>query len=67
MSDLSVSQQIDNAKDGRTHRWIIDKMRELGIDINDVKFTNKKQKNEFTNEELKAISKILKTKITTED
>ena len=39
---LSLEEQINRAKDGRTQAWIVAKMNEKGIYINDVKFTRKK-------------------------
>lgn len=60
----SVEQQIEDAKDGRTQRWIIQKMKEAGFEMNDVQFSNKKKGVAFTTEELQALSEILGTQIT---
>lgn len=59
----SIEQQIDDAKDGRTQRWIIQKMKEAGFEMNDVQFSNKKKGVTFTPEELQALSEILGTEI----
>jgi len=60
----TIADQIDKAKDGRTQRWIIQKMSEAGFPMNDVTFSNKKNGVTFTEEELKALSEILGTEIT---
>lgn len=60
----TVSEQIDKAKDGRTQRWIIQKLNEAGFQMNDVTFSNKKNGVTFTEDELKALSEILGTEIT---
>lgn len=61
---LTIAEQIDRAKDGRTQRWIVQKMVEAGITINDVVFSNKKNSGTFTPEELEILSNLLGTKIT---
>lgn len=62
-TSLTVAQQIEAAKEGKTQRYIIKKMAELGQPLTDVQFTNKKQNASFTGDELKALSRVLKTKI----
>jgi len=63
---LTVAEQIDRAKDGRTQRWIIQKLNDAGIPMNDVTFSNKKNGVTFSKEELQALSQILGTEITAE-
>jgi hypothetical protein len=61
---LTISEKIDRAKDGRTQSWIILKMREYGIKINDSQFSRKKRGYEdFTKDELNALCNILDTKL----
>ena len=63
---LTVAEQIDRARtaEGRTQRWIIQKLNDAGIPMNDVTFSNKKNGVTFTEEELAALSEILGTEIT---
>lgn len=61
---LTVGEQIDRHKDGRTQKWIIGKMNEKGINITEVQFSNKKTGNCFEEHELKALSEILGAQIT---
>lgn len=63
---LSIAEQIEKAKDGRTQRWIIQKMNDAGIPMTDVTFSNKKNATTFTKEELAALSTILGTEIIAE-
>lgn len=61
---LSLEEQINRAKDGRTQAWIVAKMNEKGIYINDVKFTRKKKgQDDFKEDELKVLSDILGVEI----
>lgn len=61
---LSIGEQIDRARDGRSQTSIVNKMREAGVDIDEVKFSRKKNGHEiFTPEELKALSEILGTEL----
>lgn len=61
---LTISEKIDRAKDGRTQSWIILKMREHGLKINDSQFSRKKKGYEdFTEDELTALCNILDTKL----
>lgn len=60
---LSIAEQIEKAKDGRTQRWIIQKLNDAGVSMTDVTFSNKKNANTFTKEELAALSTILGTEI----
>ena len=56
---LTISEQIDRAKDGRTQRWIIQKLNEKGVQMNDVTFSNKKRLDTFSQDELEVLSEIL--------
>lgn len=63
-TSLTISEKIDRARDGRTQSWIIIKMRETGLKITDSQFSRKKRGyEEFTQEELDALSKILDAKL----
>lgn len=62
---LTVSEQIDRAKKGRSQVSIISEMRdEYGIDISDVQFSRKKKGlvDSFNHLEIRALNKILKPK-----
>lgn len=62
---LSVGEQIDRARDGRTQTWIVNKMKELGVDIDEVRFSRKKKGHEeFSEKEIQVLSEILGTQIT---
>lgn len=63
---LTISEQIDRARDGRSQTSIVNKMIEAGIEgLTDVTFSRKKKGHDtFTPEELKALSEILGTEIT---
>ena len=65
--ELTISEKIDRAKDGRTQKWIVAKMTEiLGEEdkITEVQFSRKKAGDDsFSENELKALSKVLKTKL----
>lgn len=62
---LTIAEQIDRVKDGRSQTSIVEKMVAAGLEINEVKFSRKKLgREEFTPEELKALSEILGTEIT---
>jgi hypothetical protein len=65
---LSLNEQIDRAKDGRSQKWIISKMNESGIPMNDVQFSRKKLadkvEDSFTEIELSVLSTILNTDFT---
>jgi hypothetical protein len=61
---LTISEKIDRARDGRTQSWIIIKMRENGLKINDSQFSRKKRGyEEFTQDELDILSTILNVKL----
>lgn len=60
---LTIAEQIHRAKDGRSQRWIIEKLKESGFPMSDVTFSNKKNGVTFTDEELAALSEILGTEI----
>jgi len=60
---LSVSEQLEIARDGRTQRSIVAKMVAAGIEISETDFTNKKKYNGFTDEEVAKLSEILGVKI----
>lgn len=61
--NLTLSEQINRALDGRTQRSIIIKMKAKGVNISDVQFTNKKMYEGFSSEELAVLSEILGTEI----
>lgn len=57
---LSISEQIDRARDGRSQSWIVNKMKENGIKISDSQFSRKKKGFEnFTELEKKVLKKII--------
>ncbi len=59
-----LSEKIDRAKDGRSQTWIVGKMQEKGIKINDVQFSRKKKGNiPFTEEEIEFLSELLETEL----
>lgn len=62
--ELTLAEIIDRGKDGRTQTWIVEKLNERlpeGKKITEVKFSRKKSgKEDFTELELKALSKLLR-------
>jgi hypothetical protein len=57
---LTIGEQIDRHRQGRSQKWIVSKMVEKGIKITEVKLSNKKNGYElFTEDELAALSEIL--------
>lgn len=59
---LTLAEKIDRAKDGRTQKWIVNKMREAGCGLSEAQFTRKKMEDEtFTEKELNILSTILST------
>jgi hypothetical protein len=57
---LTIAEQIDRAKDGRSQKWIVGKLVEAGIEMTEVRFSNKKNgPDTFTKEELTKLSEIL--------
>jgi hypothetical protein len=64
---LSIGEQIDRARDGRTQTWIVGKMNDIlpeGMKISEVQFSRKKKDNDqFTSEELSALNTILGTEL----
>lgn len=63
---LTLSEQIDRARDGRSQKWIISKLNEAGIKMSDTQFSRKKiseYPDIFTDDELRALSLILNTKL----
>ena len=75
---LTIEEQINRAKDGRSQSHIVRKLNEVGVEMTDVNFSRKKKgwfemsevdfsnkKNgvTFSPEELKALSEILGTPI----
>lgn len=59
---LTIGEQIDRARDGRSQTSIVIKMKEAGLEITDVTFSRKKKGHDiFTPEELAALSEILGT------
>lgn len=65
---LTIAEQINRARaaEGRTQKWIIQKLNEAGFPFDDVSFSNKKNGVTFSKEELQALSQILGTEITAE-
>lgn len=60
---LTIGEQIDRSRDGRSQKWMIGKLLEKGIKITEVQFSTKKTGNCFEPEELKALSEILGTEL----
>lgn len=64
---LTIGEQIDRAKDGRTQTWIVSKLNELLPEtdkISEVQFSRKKTgKDNFTELELKNLSELLNTEL----
>jgi len=61
---LTISEQIDRAKEGRSQSWIVNQLNKKGFVLNEVQFSRKKKgHSEFTPEELNALSEILSTKL----
>lgn len=60
---LTISEQIDRAKDGRSQRSIVEKMNQSGFQITETIFSNKKKYGGFTEQELAKLSEILGVKI----
>jgi len=56
---LTIGEQIDRYRDGRSQKWMIAKLKEKGITITEVQFSNKKTGNCFEETELTALSEIL--------
>jgi hypothetical protein len=64
MTELTLKEKIDRARDGRTQSWVIMKMREQGVEMTDCVFSRKKNGYApFKQSEKKAIEKILKIKL----
>lgn len=58
--ELRISEKIDRARDGRSQTWLVNKLKERGIKINEVQFSRKKNGHiSFTEEELTVLSSIL--------
>ena len=63
-STLTIKEQIDRNKDGRSQKWIVAKLQEMGEEISEVQFSNKKNGfDDFKESELIALSEILGTKL----
>jgi hypothetical protein len=61
---LTIGEQIDRAKEGRSQTYIVGKMVDSGITISEAQFSRKKKgHDEFSPEELAALSEILGTTI----
>jgi len=60
---LSISEQIDRARDGRSQRSMVEKMNAAGLQMTETIFSNKKKYGGFTEAELAKISEILGTEI----
>lgn len=67
---LTLEEQIDRARDGRSQMWIVNKLREMGHPMSEAQFTRKKKdsyiggSDKFSTEELAALSTILDTDFT---
>lgn len=61
---LTIGEKIDRAKDGRSQKWIVNKMVEAGLEISEVQFSIKKKGNSFDKDEIKVLSEILSTDLT---
>jgi len=63
--ELSLCEKINRAlvKEGRKQGWVVGKLKELGIEMSEYKFSRKKIGVwEFKEEELIALEKVLGTK-----
>ena len=57
---LTLSEQIDRGRSGRTQTYIVRQLNEMGIVMNDVQFSRKKLGSDsFTEKELSALQEIL--------
>ena len=57
---LTLDEQIDRARAGRTQTYIVRQLNEMGIPMNDVQFSRKKLRSDsFTDKELSALQEIL--------
>ncbi len=62
---LTVGEQIDRNRDGRSQKSIVAKMNAAGCEITEVQFSNRKNGHEkFSEVELKTLSEILETDLT---
>lgn len=62
---LSIGEQIDRAREGRSQTYIVGKLNDAGVKISEAQFSRKKKgHDEFNKEELVALSKILGTEFT---
>jgi hypothetical protein len=70
--EISISDKINKALDGRSQVWLVDKVKEYGETNNDdnlklftdVKLSRRmKEREDWKSNELKAIGKILKIKL----
>ncbi len=58
--ELTLSEKIDRAKDGRSQSWIVNQLNKRKVKINEVQFSRKKNGfADFTEDELIALSEIL--------
>ena len=62
---LTLEEQIERAKNGRSQTWIVKQMVAMGFHISDVQFSRKKKgtPDGFKEDELNAISKILQAEL----
>jgi hypothetical protein len=64
LTELTLREKIDRARDGRSQSWVIKKMQEQGVPMSDCLFSRKKNGYApFKQSEKKAIEKILKIKL----
>jgi hypothetical protein len=65
---LTLEEQIDRAREGRSQMWIVSKLREMGCGMSEAQFTRKKKdlypSDKFNEQELSALSAILNTDFT---
>jgi hypothetical protein len=62
---LTIGEQIDRARDGRSQKWIVGKLCEAGVEITEVKFSNKKNGSDIFSElELQKLSELLGAEFT---
>lgn len=59
-----LSEKIERARGGLSQTWIVGKMNEMGIKISEPQFSRKKKGREnFSTEELAALSEILNVEL----
>ena len=56
---LTTSEKIDRYRDGRSQKWIIEKLKDYGVNLSEAQFSTKKKGDLFSGEELDALVSIL--------